>query len=240
MLKPLRGGRIATRCHCSTTLPPFFFAAIDVVSPAVEARGPGIAVAEASCKASRMSQRKSVEFRVRDALREATGAVHERLHEARPFTALMNKQLDMKGYTGLLRRIAAFHFTVGASLELDDARGKLLARDLDVLRSSAPARLDWRAPKSPAARLGWSYVAEGSSLGGRVIYRNLDYLFGNSIEGRCFFKGSADDRIRWQLLCDRIEAEGRTCGAVDEMIGGANDAFELFERALQVLVPAHV
>jgi heme oxygenase (biliverdin-IX-beta and delta-forming) len=187
-----------------------------------------------------MDQPVPAKWKVRTALREATGAVHERLHQARPFTALMNKQLDVSGYTDLLRRIAAFHFTVGPELGLDDARGKLLAQDLDVLGSSAPARLSWRSPQSRAARLGWAYVVEGSSLGGKVIYRQLDYLFGDSAQGRCFFKGSGVDRIRWQMLCHRLEAEGRNFGAVGEMIGGANDAFELFEQALLSPVPAHV
>lgn len=176
---------------------------------------------------------------MRAALREATGAIHERLHQARPFAALAGQQLDVRGYTDLLRGIAAFHFTVGPGLALDDSRGRRLAQDLEALGSPAPIPLDWSAPETAAARLGWTYVVEGSSLGGKLIYRQLDYLFGDSIQGRCFFKGSASDRIRWQMLCDRLEAAGRTSGAVDEMVGGANDAFGLFEQALLAPVAAH-
>jgi heme oxygenase len=186
-----------------------------------------------------MHHPSSAKSEVRAALREATGAIHVRLHQARPFAALARQQLDADGYTDLLRRIAAFHLTVAPSLTLDGSRGRRLAQDLAALGSAVPLRLDWSVPETPAAKLGWAYVVEGSSLGGKVIYGQLDYLLGNSVEGRSFFKGSALDRVRWQTLCERLEAAGRSAAAVKEMVDGANDAFELFEQALMGQVPAH-
>jgi heme oxygenase len=171
---------------------------------------------------------------VRSALRDATGAVHERLHHAPPFAAIADQQLDVAGYTKLLARIAAFHLTVSKDLELDDTRPRLLARDLEVLGSPSPERLHWRSPESASARLGLAYVVEGSALGGKVIYRQLDYLFGNSARGRRFFRGSPSDGPRWQTLCRRLEQEGQTPRGLDEMIGGATAAFALFE---QLVVP---
>lgn len=163
-------------------------------------------------------------------LRGATGAIHERLHRAPPFAAIANQQLGVGGYAELLARIAAFHFTVGEHVDLDHARRQRLARDLQVLGLPAPERLHWGSPTSALARLGLAYVVEGSTLGGKVIYRQLDYLFGRSAAGRRFFRGSASDGPRWQALCRDLESEGQTPRAIDEMTAGAIAAFELFER----------
>ena len=181
-----------------------------------------------------MQGRSSAKSKVRSALREATGAVHERLHQTPAFAAIANQQLDVAGYTALLGRIAAFHFTVGRDLETDNARPQLLAVDLDVLGAPAPQPVRWSFPKNVWGRLGIAYVVEGSSLGGRVIYRQLDYLFGHSTAGRQFFRGSASDVPRWQALCRLLEAEGQTHRAVDEMIAGATAAFALFEQLVVV------
>lgn len=178
----------------------------------------------------------SADWKVRRALRDATGAVHERLHEAPPFLAIAEQRLSLPGYTDLLRKIAAFHFTVAADLELDEGRRELLSRDLGALGTGAASRVDWSASPSHAARLGCSYVVEGSSLGGKLIYRQLDYLFGESAGGRRFFRGSPSDGARWRLLCQRLEGEGRKPDALDEMIAGAQRTFALFE---QLVAPAH-
>jgi heme oxygenase (biliverdin-IX-beta and delta-forming) len=168
--------------------------------------------------------------KVRSALREATRAVHERLHHAPAFAAIANQQLDMREYTKLLTRIATFHFAVGRDLDTCNARAQLLARDLEALGSPEPERMRWSSPKTSRVRLGLTYVLEGSSLGGKVIYRQLDYLFGQSAEGRRFFRGSASDGRRWQAFCRHLEAEGQAPGAVVEMICGAMAAFALFEQ----------
>jgi heme oxygenase len=176
-----------------------------------------------------------VRWKARSALREATRAVHERLHQTPCFAAIANQELDVGRYAALLGRIAAFHCTVGPDHQHGNERRQLLARDLEVLGWPAPRPVNWSSPKSASARLGLAYVVEGSTLGGKVIYRQLDYLFGHSVAGRRFFRGSASDGPRWQALCRHLEAEGQTRRAVDEMIVGATAAFALFE---QLIVPS--
>ena len=182
-----------------------------------------------------MKSCRSSEWKVRSALREATGAIHERLHDAPPFAAIAQRRLSRADYSELLRKIAAFHFTVAADLEADPMRLELLDRDLDSLAAERPASLDWQRPESAAARLGCAYVVEGSALGGRVIYRQLDYLFGESVAGRRFFGGSPGDGQRWRALCGRLEAEGREPDAREEMAAAAGRTFALFE---QLVAPA--
>ena len=167
---------------------------------------------------------------MRTALREATGAVHERLHLAPPFADLANQKLDLAGYRNLLASIAAFHFTVRRGGDIEDSRLDLLASDLEALGTPAPLRSDWNFPRTAAERLGLAYVVEGSSLGGKVIYRQLDYLFENSPAGRRFFRGTSSDGARWQALCRKLETEGQAPGAIDGMISGAAATFALFEQ----------
>ena len=170
--------------------------------------------------------------KVRSALRQATAAIHDRLHQAPAFVAIADQQLDIAGYTELLARIASFHLTVGQYSESGNLRAQLLARDLKVLGSPAPECRHWSFPRTRLGNLGLTYVVEGSSLGGKVIYQQLDYLFGNSAAGRRFFRGSTSDGLRWQALCRRLEEEGQTPFAVHEMISGATAAFALFEQTV--------
>jgi heme oxygenase len=163
-------------------------------------------------------------------LRQATEEVHQRLHEAAPFAAIARQELAKDAYADLLRKIAAFHFAVSPALDLDGARPRLLARDLQALGAPAPLPADWHAPQGENARLGCAYVVQGSGLGGKVIYRQLDYLFGASAEGRRFFAGYPTDGARWRSLCDRIERAGEELEALDSMIAGALQAFSFFER----------
>ncbi len=73
-------------------------------------------------------------------------------------------------------------------------------------------------------------------LGGKVIYRELDYLFGASARRLRFFAGSPGDSVRWRSLCNRLEQCGREPDSVDAMIAAARQAFALFG---QIVVPGH-
>lgn len=170
---------------------------------------------------------------MRSALRTATAAVHERLHEAPPFAAISQQRLNLAGYSNLLRTIAAFHFTVGPHLQSDGSRRRLLANDLDYLGAPSPPTIHWTPPPTSAARLGCAYVVEGSCLGGKLIYRQLNYLFGESVRGRSFFKGLASDGAHWRALCRRLETEGRARGALDEMAEAAEQTFALLEQLIE-------
>ncbi len=179
-----------------------------------------------------MQSSASAEWKVRASLREATAAVHERLHQAPPFLAIAQQRLGRCEYADLLGTIARFHFTIAAGLRLDGARQELLRDDLRALGVPLPTPVGWPAPATAAAKLGSAYVVEGSALGGKVIYRQLDYLFGPSVGGRRFFRGSASDAERWRSLCRRLEVEGQGDGALDELIAGARRAFSLFQALL--------
>src|SRR5690606_27052094 len=120
---------------------------------------------------------------VRVALRDATGPVHERIHRARPFAALARGDLALGDYRKLLAKLGAYYFGASSHLPIDGKRLSLLRDDLDALDAAPPCPAPMARPRSEPARLGWRYVVDGSIFGGRVIHRQLDYLFGNAERG---------------------------------------------------------
>ena len=179
----------------------------------------------------------------RQALREATDAAHQRLHHLPAFASLAAGSIDRDGYVALLRRLLGFHGAVeralaaapslhpfGIAIE-ERRRAPLLEADLDAMEaeagSAAPPMLP---PASAAAAMGWLYVVEGSTLGGRHLARGLDGLLGEAEAGRHFLLGhGARHGAMWRACCEAIEQCGATPGGMAAMIDGANDAFRCFE-----------
>jgi heme oxygenase (biliverdin-IX-beta and delta-forming) len=186
--------------------------------------------------AGRMRSAASVRF----ALRNATDEVHERLHDAAPFRAIAEGRLPRTGYARLLRALHHFHARLEQGcgeawrgLPRSAARVPQLETDLRHLGEDVPAaRGRWSPPATEGAALGCLYVAQGSTLGGRVIHRRLDYLFDDA-RGRLFFAGSAGDGPAWRALCGLLEQEGRAPDRLQGMIAGARAAFALFEHCLE-------
>ena len=176
----------------------------------------------------------------RAALRIATRSLHERLHEAAPFRALAEERLDLPAYTELLSKQASCYFTAAEILPIEPERLRLLGEDLTALAVQSPGLQTWPAPSGPAETLGWRYVVEGSIFGGRVISRQLAYLFADRCEGRSFFRGTPQGTAYWQALCEEIEQEARDPQGLSRMIEGALAAFTAFGRVLDARKPAYV
>lgn len=180
----------------------------------------------------------------RQALRQATDAAHERLHHLPGFDRLAAGSIGRAEYVALLRRLLGFHGAVetamaaapsllpfGIAIE-DRRRAPLLEADLSALGAepdAAPPPL--APPASAAAAMGWLYVVEGSTLGGRHLARGLDALLGEEVAGRRFLLGhGARHGAMWRACCDAIEQCGAAPGGLAAMIDGANDAFRHFEE----------
>lgn len=181
----------------------------------------------------------------RAALREATKAVHERLHHVPAFAALAAGALDRAGYRALLARLYGFHAPMEAAMAEALAgrfapaawqRADLLRADLAALGEGEPTLA--RLPRiRPPARLsdpeamGCLYVLEGSTLGGRHLARQLDFVLPpGSTAGRSFLAaGSQPHRIRWADLGAALDAAGTDPAALRAMLAGAADAFARYE-----------
>jgi len=183
----------------------------------------------------------------RAALRAATEATHLRMHALPPFVALEAGALDWAAYRRLVRNLYSFHGTLCERLEglvapelwTGPRRRELLRRDLEFLAvPSAPDVMDWPSPDGAHARLGCLYAAQGSALGGRLLGRQLDRLFGDGKDGRLFFLGEEADRTAWRRLCKAIDKAGGAPRALGQMIEGAEATFRLFETCVAPLLSA--
>ena len=182
----------------------------------------------------------------RQILRERTHAAHERLHHLPAFAALAAGTLDRDGYVALLGRLYGFHAPIEAALAtaLGGERGALapagwrradlLRADLRHLGAGDGGPLPMLAPPalpSRAAAIGWLYVVEGSTLGGRVLARALDRLLPEgSADGRRFLgAGQAPDHPRWAAIGVEIDRCGASPPELDRMIAAAHECFARFD-----------
>ncbi len=185
-------------------------------------------------------------FSARIELRHATAAVHERLHHVPAFAALAEGRLDRDGYASLLGRLYGFHDPFEAAIEQAAPPGlpptkwrrtHLLRSDMVALgQSEAAIRRLSRHPVhgsqwSPARAMGVLYVIEGSTLGGRLLARQLDHLVPTDNEaGRSFLlAGTGTGHVRWRDFCTALDACGAEPAPRAEMVAGAIDTFRSFE-----------
>lgn len=183
-------------------------------------------------------------------LQAATAEAHERLHRLPAFASLAAGSLDRRGYVTLLARLHGFHGPIEAAIargfEADPIgdglrewrRTPLIHSDLLHLGldDAAIGRLPRAALPmdrvSPATAMGFLYVVEGSTLGGRQLARTLDYLLPEGATGGRSFLLSGTDRnhVRWRDVCAAIETCGIDKRARVEIVAAAVDAFSRFER----------
>jgi heme oxygenase len=179
-------------------------------------------------------------FDARASLRDATHATHMRLHGLPQFRAIERGRLSRADYAALLGSLHAYHSAIAAAAEkggLDTLssspeRRAMLAVDLAALGASPAAGGPVWAASSREALYGALYVAEGSALGGKVIARQLDYLFGDSAAGRSFFRGDGATGPRWRAFLTRLERDCDDPATLTDLVAGAEASFALFERCI--------
>ncbi|NKC32661.1 biliverdin-producing heme oxygenase [Falsiroseomonas selenitidurans] len=176
------------------------------------------------------------------ALRHATGAVHERLHQVPVFARLAAGRIGAAEYVTLLRRLLGFHLGVEAALAAapslapfgiaveERRRSPLLVADLVALGAAPLAPVAALPPAADAGfAMGCLYVTEGSTLGGQQLARALDGVLPGEA-GRSFLRGyGARHGAMWRECCTAIEACGAEAGRLAAMIAGAEATFARFE-----------
>lgn len=111
-------------------------------------------------------------------------------------------------------------------------RAPWLVRDLEALGGRAEA--DPAAPTlaSRAEALGWLYVLGGSTLGGRVIRKQVAAA-GGDMAGLGFLDPYGPRQgERWKSFLAVVEREARGEADVQAMVAGARDAFRYAEACL--------
>lgn len=168
-----------------------------------------------------------------DHLRAATRDLHDGL-EARldVFSRVANpdRRREMVGRFLAFYRPAetALAGVLGDEPDLDfETRRKVpaLERDLETLKATPAVDALVVAPTSRSEALGFLYVLEGSTLGGRVIDKQLRAR-GLSAEGLSFFQGYGEQTgPRWKAFCAVLERADDPAAAAR----GARSAFAQME-----------
>jgi heme oxygenase len=176
---------------------------------------------------------------MRERLRAATEEIHLALHRAAPFAAIAGGTATRENYADTLTFLRRYHgamagwCAVGAwTLGLDGLakahreRLAALRADLATFGREVP-QAEEEPAHSGAFAVGVLYTVQGSTLGGKVIHRQLDGLLDGE-GGRSFFKGWAEDGHYWRMLCAALEQQSD--GAALE--AGARHAFARFSDML--------
>jgi heme oxygenase (biliverdin-IX-beta and delta-forming) len=177
-----------------------------------------------------------------DRLRDETRVAHSRLDQTLGLLDRLNS-LDQRG-----RLLAGYHWLhreteakVAPFLckmsDLDfpaRRRSSLLAEDLAILghpaRFDNPFRLDIQ---TPGAAFGALYVLEGSTLGGRVILKELK-LRGASLAGLGFLDPYGNRTgERWRSFLAILEREVKSSDQKAEAVTGALNTFAFAEGCLR-------
>ena len=183
----------------------------------------------------------------RTTLRARTADIHQALHVAAPFAAIAEGRATVAGYGEVLLALHAFHSSMAPAVEracrelaLPDLhracerRRQALAADL---RATGAAAAPADAPAVPVGDAPWAvgclYTLVGSTLGGKVIHRQLDYLF-TGPAGREFFAGTPEDGRHWRLFCHRLEAFAAAQHRLTPVVEGAHFAFGHFASCLEL------
>lgn len=174
---------------------------------------------------------------VRDEIRAATRAVHERLHGHPGLAAVADGTISRTDYRALLGRLLGFHRAIERAAGWDDRRSTALRDDLAAL-GLTPAAID-ALPlcallpdlRAPERRAGALYVVEGSALGGRVLAQALRPLLGEAEAGRRFFTAGGGPGA-WRACLDAMDRIAADAAARRRMIGAAEDTFSAFEAWL--------
>ena len=176
---------------------------------------------------------------VREKLRNATAQIHKALHSAAPFARIAEGGMDIPGYGALLRMLHRYHAMMAPACEAGAAalaapelarahqqRIAALEQDMAFL-GVVPERGASDVAGDAAFSIGCLYTVQGSTLGGKVIFRQLDALLPGS-DGRRFFEGTAQDSANWRLLCRRLEEQSDVAAMAD----GARHAFACFDMLI--------
>jgi heme oxygenase len=179
---------------------------------------------------------------VRSRLRAVTDDIHQALHQAAPFAAVADGSLDRAGYGDVLAMLHTYHREFAGACAAGAAAlhmplltlahgARLVALEQDLKHLGHPPRIvDDTLDARGLFAAGCLYTVQGSTLGGKVIYRQLDYLLPDD-NGRRFFRGAGDDSQAWQDLCAGLETHGAEDS--DALEQGALFAFHRFADVLQ-------
>ncbi|ALJ37880.1 heme oxygenase [Azospirillum brasilense] len=149
---------------------------------------------------------------VRQALREATRDIHERLDRAAVLRPLTSPSITADEYRDALIALHGFNAPIERALGEGAERLDLLRADLADLgvdADSLPVAGSLPALDGLPARLAARYVLDGSAHGGRAMLPNVTRALGfDATRGARFLASAGIDMAgRWKALLARLESD---------------------------------
>lgn len=184
---------------------------------------------------------------VRQALREATRDIHERLDRAAVLRPLTSPTITADEYRDALIALHGFNAPIERALgeralgegaeRLDLLRADLA--DLGVDADSLPVAGALPALDGLPARLAARYVLDGSAHGGRVMLPNVTRALGfDATRGARFLASAGIDMAgRWKALLARLESDLEAPESAQAACATAVALFAALEVWLDGLVP---
>lgn len=189
---------------------------------------------------------RAISGRFLERLKAETAAEHAAIEAA---SRVMDPALSIEAYRAYLERTFGFYRVVEEqlrALHVWEALGlagsereklPLLAEDIVLLAEVEPAsiRVCDQPPRfaSTLEAVGGAYVLEGSTLGGRVISRHIQGLFGPDVP-RVFLECyGATTREKWQSFRAALARYATTREMEDRIIAGAQETFRSLTRWLE-------
>lgn len=189
-----------------------------------------------------------------DTLKARTRSHHAAAEASPAMQAVMSDDLSRDAYRDHLTRLLAFYAPNESALaqvdgldtvlpDLNERLGKAewLRQDLDVL-GTGDAAPHAHAPHLDVARaLGTLYVIEGSTLGGRLIARQLESSVGVTADsGARFYLSYGENRgDRWKAYKSALNQFGADHPErADDVVEAASDAFDALRDGMAVPLAA--
>lgn len=179
---------------------------------------------------------------LRARVRDATGTEHQRLEAG---LDVFTRVATPAGRRALVAGFHRLHAGAEAAMAphlarlpgLDfEARRRTphLLKDLAALGGEAGAPAAAKGCGGLGAALGWMYVLEGSTLGGRMIRRRLEAA-GQTLTGLSFLDPYGDQGgQRWRMFIEVLEREGADPAVAQAVLAGALAGFRCAEAVLCV------
>jgi heme oxygenase len=179
-------------------------------------------------------------------LKTETAAEHADIERA---AGILHPRLELEQYRMYLERTLGFYLVAEHELwrrGVWDALGlpamereklPILAEDIVLLGNIAPESIapcpDGPSFSSTAEAVGGAYVLEGSTLGGRVISRHIQRLFGPDVPRSFLECYGASTGEQWQSFRAALTRYARTRELADQVIAGAREMFRTFTAWLR-------
>ena len=182
-------------------------------------------------------------------LKQATAVAHSQLEDQEISKALLSKDISLKDYCtylhlmqGLLLSAETHVFPLlYKQLQSTSARKKayLIQEDLNFLgwkeEPLKDPQFNFDQEYSEAFAFGIAYVFEGSTLGGRMIYKHVEDKLGLSFKtGAAYFWGYGENTgFMWKEFLEALNFFESGSNQGDDIIAGANYAFEKIRNTFQ-------